>query len=62
MSIIKPPREPKPSDDVRGPNSPGKVDPGFTDPYRNPAGDTTGAGDRAGRPAVHRDIYGFPIR
>ena len=61
--IIKPPRGPKISGDTIGPNAPGTVDPGFNDPYRNPAGDTVGDGDFAGRKKERpRDPYGFPIR
>lgn len=63
MPKIPMPRTPQPSDDVRGPNSPGTVDPGFSDPDRNPAGDTVGPGDFAGRQkSPGRDPYGYPIR
>ena len=63
MPNIPPPRNPKTSDDVRGPNSPGTVDPGFNDPFRNPGGDVGRVGRVTGRrPAETRDPYGWPIR
>lgn len=52
--IIKPPRDPKPTGDVRGPNFPSSVDPGFNDPYRDKSGDTVGAGDHAGRKPMQK--------
>ncbi len=62
MSTIKPPKDPKPSDDVVGPNFPGSVDPGFDDPYRDPGGDVGRVGRVAGRrPMKPRDRWGFPI-
>ena len=62
MPNIRPPRDPRPTGDVKGPNEPANVDPGFNNPYRDTGGDTVGAGDWAGRkPVVKRDIWGYPI-
>lgn len=57
MPTIKQPRNPKPSDDVKGPNFPGSIDPGFDNPYRNPSGDVSGPGDHAGRKPVPADPW-----
>lgn len=49
MPTIRPPRDPQPTEDTRGPNHPSTVDPGFDSPYRDKGGDTVGPGDFAGR-------------
>lgn len=52
MPTIPPPRNPKPSGDVRGPNHPATVDPGFDDPFRDRGGDVGRVGRVAGRKPV----------
>ena len=50
MPIIRPPRSnPQPTEDVRGPNFPESVDPGFDDAYRNPRGDVGSVRDFVGQ-------------
>lgn len=49
MTTIKTPRDPKPSEEVMGPNHPATTDPGFKDPWRDPGGDVGKPGRVAGR-------------
>src|SRR5579863_2502558 len=56
MSKIGTPRDPKPSDDVMGPNHPSTVDPGFGAPYRDRGGDVGSTTRVAGRRPEPRPI------
>ena len=58
--LIGQPRNPRVSDETRGPNSPDTVDPGFNNPYRNPKGDVGGPGRVTGR-ETEREPFVMPM-
>jgi hypothetical protein len=62
MANIRTPGAPRATDDTRGPNAPMTIDPGFDDPFRNPAGDVGSPRDYAGkRRDKLPDPYGYPV-
>lgn len=59
--IIKPPRNPRPSEDVMGPNHVTNTDPGLRDPWRNPAGDVGAPNRVAGQRPRPPEPPIFPV-